>query len=479
MLTPYLGRFGGLEKGTVMLEPSAGNGAILDWLNEHHKRTGANKSVRVYCIEKNPDSLHILSGKGHKVLTTDFLKFTPTHQFNLIAMNPPFSNGDEHLLHAWEILHGGDIVCLLNAETINNPHTERRKLLKRIIDGHGTVEFLGSCFEEGARKTDVNVAMVRLKKPIPSDGLKFQFTADEQDAQPTINGMEAGGSDLAHSTGLVDAMSRQYSKVIEHYGAFVRAMEGMAFFSDGLISSHAAFELETKVRGIREMAIGAYDQNSTAQSRMAQFQDELRSMAWASIIERVGMEKVMTSALREKFATFVQQSGSLAITRENVYRVLSDLGQNVGNIMATACESVFDGFTKYHEENRVHVEGWKSNSSWKVNKKVILPHWIRYDETFWNNLWRIDYGQSRDRYTDIDKVCAWLAGKQYEDTLTIEKAMNKMFADYRTTGATTCDSEFFQIRVFKKGTVHLIFKNEYVWNQLNLTVAKARNWIGG
>lgn len=54
--------------------------------------------------------------------------------FDFIIMNPPFSNGDEHFIKAWEIADNTTIVCLLNSETINNPYSEKRKLVKKIID---------------------------------------------------------------------------------------------------------------------------------------------------------------------------------------------------------------------------------------------------------------------------------------------------------------------------------------------------------
>ena len=39
-------------------------------------------------------------------------------------MNPPFSEGDKHLLKAINIMkNGGQIVCILNAETIKNPYS--------------------------------------------------------------------------------------------------------------------------------------------------------------------------------------------------------------------------------------------------------------------------------------------------------------------------------------------------------------------
>jgi hypothetical protein len=62
-------------------------------------------------------------------------------------MNPPFENGDQHFLKAWDIMRNGDIVCLLNAETLKNPYSERRKTVLKIIeDNNGTIEYIQDAF---------------------------------------------------------------------------------------------------------------------------------------------------------------------------------------------------------------------------------------------------------------------------------------------------------------------------------------------
>ena len=72
----------------------------------------------VHCIEIEPELQAAIRGKGYPLVGTDFLTFWPDEKYDLILMNPPFANGDAHLLHAWEILDHGDIVCLLNEQTL-------------------------------------------------------------------------------------------------------------------------------------------------------------------------------------------------------------------------------------------------------------------------------------------------------------------------------------------------------------------------
>ena len=67
------------------------------------------------------------------IVHDDFHTFQSRKHYDLIAMNPPFADGDAHLLKAIELQRrgGGMIRCILNAETIRNPYTNRRRFLVR------------------------------------------------------------------------------------------------------------------------------------------------------------------------------------------------------------------------------------------------------------------------------------------------------------------------------------------------------------
>ena len=82
------------------LEPSAGKGDIIDGLN----LAGA----KVLSCEKNEELAKICATKS-QFLKHDFftLKAEEISHINFIFMNPPFSNADKHILHAWEIAPAG------------------------------------------------------------------------------------------------------------------------------------------------------------------------------------------------------------------------------------------------------------------------------------------------------------------------------------------------------------------------------------
>ena len=103
----------------------------------------------------------ILRAKGYRLISDDFLTFSTNKRYDLILMNPPFSNGDEHLLKAIQLMEsGGQIVCLLNAETVRNPYTQRRRLLMSLLSKYEAhIEFIANAFKHAQRKTDVELPL--------------------------------------------------------------------------------------------------------------------------------------------------------------------------------------------------------------------------------------------------------------------------------------------------------------------------------
>ena len=194
------------ERNKTILEPSAGKGDILDfislykqnesgcgykWLIEQLKESNyddipqmllqetvkdfkngkrAREVINAECIEIDSNLCAILKDKGYRVYNDDFLLYDDDKHYDLIIMNPPFSNGDEHLLKAISIAEktGSKIICLLNAETIKNPYSNKRKSLANKLEKYGAeIEYMQNAFSDAERETDVEVAIVRADVPTP------------------------------------------------------------------------------------------------------------------------------------------------------------------------------------------------------------------------------------------------------------------------------------------------------------------------
>lgn len=94
------------DRGRPMriLEPSAGLGHIAELLRELFPLAS------IECCELDPYRRSVLEAKGFRVVAEDFLRYAPSHHFDLVAMNPPFALGSEadtyvkHIRRAMELL---------------------------------------------------------------------------------------------------------------------------------------------------------------------------------------------------------------------------------------------------------------------------------------------------------------------------------------------------------------------------------------
>lgn len=461
MLNPYLkdiskrhGRNYTFKNISNVLEPSAGNGNIVDWISNN---VNLDKKDKIYTIESDSDLQYVLRGKGYRLIDSDFINYSGDYKFDLIIMNPPFSNGDEHLLKAWDIIKNGDIVCLLNYETINNPYSKQRKLLKQIIDDYGEYEYLGNVFSNAERQTNVEVALVRLYKKQEKEDFQFDFEKNEQ--QYDLN--EETVKDTLAFNDITGNMLRQYEKTKEAYVDYIKAREKLKFYSQGLIDD------KRSVEGLAsESYSGARDLNHAYNN----FLDDFKFYAWKNILEKLNIEKYLTQKEFDRFQEFAKEQGSVDLTKENIAQLIQFLMYNRETIMENAIVEVFDIFTKYYKENRIHIEGWKTNDFYKVNKKIILPNYIRMGFTnhFDTNIHYIR------QFEDIDKVMSYITGKNYNDIYKLSHAVR----DYEIGSNNKLETEFFKIRCFKKGTIHLYFKNDWLWAEFNQRATKGKNWLG-
>jgi hypothetical protein len=435
-----------------ILEPSAGKGDLVQAVKARFERSYQPK-LNVDCIEKEPELRALLTGSGYRVIDTDFLAYTSTKQYDTIIMNPPFSNGDDHVLKAWDLIYNGDVIALLNAETIRNPFSKSRKLLVSIIEQHGTIEFIEGAFNDAERKTDIDVALIHLKKrnSINADyfgGMKAAGTEYE----PAIN-----GNQLAIPESRIENMVLAYDNAVMSKRKAVIA-EAEASYYANLIEGNGTDKTEMVKQSLNEFVEG------------------LRKSAWRTVINLADFHKYMTEKVRREFESQLEIVSQMEFTAANIKTFLKNLMADYDTIIEDCIEEAFDLMTRYHTENRVHIEGWKSNDYFFV-KRVVLPNMVcQYGlgkNVRWEKVRELD---------DIDKALAHISGlpelinqdgKSVRGYQRVSDALNADGVDF----GQAVESEFFKARIFKKGTVHLYFKDLMLLQQFNLIIGRKRAWL--
>ena len=484
MISPYLEK---IKKGAMILEPSAGSGAILDhiqtmWEEDTVRRArerfgddDANAiryysrreyKIKAYCIEPDAELQQILIGKGYRVIGEDFLQYRGHYSFDLVLMNPPFANGDKHLLKAWDIIDEGDICCLLNRETLDNPYTEARQLLRRIIDENGTIMYLGQCFKESRNATDVDVVMVRLMKL--SERKRFEFKWDrprERDFEEVDFNNQVAKADY------LQALEGSFNGTIAALEEYIKAKEKLHTFASTFCGTY---------KGVGNALEVAYKNGKTKKEVFNLFIDAFKMQAWEHVFRKTKLSQVVTSGVKEDWEKNSKVQGMLEFTAENMEALFDILFLNRQEIMERCLVEVFDRMTSYDEKNKIHWEGWKTNSAYKVNRKAIMPYYVNLD---CNSRFEVNW-RKRETLDDIDKVMCMLAGKKFENILTMETALKDKFKELGPIAVgqrfdNTAESEFFRMKFWKKGTFHIEFLSEELWARFNQTAAKGKNWLPG
>lgn len=107
--------------GALILEPSCGDGALLDALRRF--ATKKRRDLRATGIEYDRDRAEQARAKGYAVQVANFLQVQPDPRFDYVLMNPPFfgKHYQKHVEHARKFLKpGGRLVAILPVTAVTD-----------------------------------------------------------------------------------------------------------------------------------------------------------------------------------------------------------------------------------------------------------------------------------------------------------------------------------------------------------------------
>lgn len=449
--------------GKFVLEPSAGSGNIVDVLNV--------RGAKVTACEIDENLRKVLSGKC-TVIGDDFLELTSekTSHIDLIIMNPPFSDSEQHILHAYEIApEGCEIISLCNYETIRNPWNEKRQKIKELIDKCGMHEYYGDCFSNADRKTDCSISCIHLWKP-KTGASEFSDYFDYEPDEDIMSGQ----------AGLIP-----YNSIREIVNRYVAAVSG---FDKVMEESRKINEL-TCVFASCPIKFGAYHRDKSYQNVISrdEFKKELQISAWKEIFSRMNMDKYVTKSVREDINRFVQRQVNFPFTMRNIFRMLELIVGTHANRMQKTLVEAFEKICSFSDENSTAGEKWKTNSDYMVNRRFIVPFITRYDSRWPSHHVEIGWSGHTEDIEDIIRALCYLTGTPYENTCGLREFFNEFkipwgqwkpmgFFRYSEGKEPVYLPGFFKVRGYKKGTLHFEFIDEEVWTKFNRTVAEIKGW---
>lgn len=450
------------------LEPSAGKGDLVEGIIKQFEFTRNYHKTSKYdidTIEIDENLQHILKGKGYRLVHDDFLSFNTFKRYDAVIANFPYSQGDKHLLKAIELQsNGGQIVALINAETLKNPYTNTRKeLIRKLEEYNAEVEFLEKAFIDAERKTNVETALVYIDIPkitynsILLDELKKE---DQHKEKSTYENNSLINSDFIR--GIVEQYNYEVKaglKLINEYNALKPYMLGS--FKD---NSNPVLKLSLE-----------YEDNESSSLENAYIK-QIRMKYWSALFNNDQFMGLFTSNLKQKYMEHVQELKDYDFSLYNIYTLRIQISKEMVQGVEDTILSLFDEFSHkhYYDESSKNVHlynGWKTNKAYKINKKVIIP--LDAFNSWWNNSFEPTSYKVMDKLKDIEKVFNYLDGGITEE-IDITDSL-KMAEHYQET--RKIELKYFYVTFYKKGTCHIEFKNMELLHKFNLFGSQKKNWL--
>lgn len=437
------------------------------------------------CIEIDNDLQSILRGKGFKVVDTDFLNSKIFKEYDLIIMNPPFSNGELHLLKAINIMkNGGSIRCILNAETIKNPYSNTRKLLiQKLKQVNATIEYQEKAFNNSERKTNVEVAIIRIDiipniNPVESN--IFAHLQKDILEEETIEKELFCTDEISIRNDVIDNLIQRYNEEVALSTKIIKEFDTLmplitTDFSDG---SKQILELSINNNGIvnyNNINNQDIDKQLTTKGKINTCIRVIRKKYWYAMFEQKELKNLMTTSIKENYQKNLYKMCDYDFNKNNILQIKHDLNKNLLSNIKTSILEWFDFLTKYHMEdfssNIHYFNGWKTNKSYYINKKVIIPDRsiIRYDRLF-------SVFALRDTLENLEKIFGYLNNNYNEIKGDFEKSIVDSINNYDNI-SNELYGKYFTIRLYKKGTYHIIFTDLDLLKKFNMYACKEKGWL--
>lgn len=499
-----------------ILDPSAGKGnLVLAAIKAHYAGTRRGRNLNIDCIEVDPylrailkqnyeaewerplcdrrdylddlpyeerakhmaelssvrDKLSALESANINIVHDNFLTYHGWRRYQLILMNPPFADGDLHLLKALELQKGGgSIVCLLNAETLRNPFTSTRQLLMRELNKYeAQITFIEDAFRNAERRADVDVAIVRVTIPP-----KVEEHSDIWDRME-----KAAKEEPPETTEVTDLVVGDYiEQAVTRYRVEVAAsMELIHQYSALRPYMTEEFEGYHSNNSILTLTVGR-ETNYEQRVDMDKYLRVVRLKYWRALFQNEKFVGRLTSEVRGQYIKKVDKMADYDFTMFNIRTVMVEMNAQVIDGVKGAILSLFDKLTAEHswypecQQNRHYFNGWAANKAHKIGKKSIIPTYGMFSSYSWKNE-AFEVSKAYEVLSDIEKVFDYLSGAMTDEHDILERL--KIACDNGQT--RNIHLKYFDVDLYKKGTTHIKYRDMDLVDKMNIYAGRNKNWL--
>ena len=119
----------------------------------------------------------------------------------------------------------------------------------------------------------------------------------------------------------------------------------------------------------------------------------------------------MTEKRRSEFQHLLEERSYMDFTENNIRNFILNVINSYEETIMSSVLDLFDRFTiessfsgSLYEKNIHYYNGWKTNKSYKIGKKIVVNIFSRYQSAFFAyNSWTLSFEAERF-LNDVDKV---------------------------------------------------------------------------
>jgi len=475
-LTSDIRRFDG-----NILEPSAGKGDMIRYIYDKQGWNGKD-SVSIDAIENDERLVNVLVGEGYNVVWDDFLSYETYKEYDFIVMNPPFSNGVDHVLKALKLAEEQITPCtifaILNKQTLDNAYSNKRQeLLGKLAEYGADIGYVSEAFTQAERKTDVEVALIRVNVdamrdvgesiyddiPLFNEAMNDEGEADIETALSTY----VKHNEISEKLDDIERYVLEYEKACGVATKAYRAMvERERFYSYIRTANKDA-------RGFESTLSILTPYTSSAESLNEELA-RLRRAYWQIILDTDEFSEHLTSEGARQLNKRLAMAEHMEINIPNIRMLLLAINANRGDMLVETLVNMFKRITKYHmneySTNIHYYNGWKTNDAYRINKKIIIPIKGEFDEYDFGTR----YGRDGPSYEFVSFEVKDFVGDLVKALKLVDDSRDY---EFKALSPQEFESEVLRFKMFYNGNIHVWFKDLRMLDKLNYVCGQHFNWI--
>ena len=178
---------------------------------------------------------------------------------------------------------------------------------------------------------------------------------------------------------------------------------------------------------------------------------------WRDLMKKSGMLSIMDAQARDQWYNSLEKEDIPVVSEANILSTFEQLHLNKIDVFERGVINVFKGLSW----------DYKTNSPCSFGKKIIVNNLVAHSR--WG--FSLNWGWRRDQLADLERMLFLLDGKPIPDNRG--DVTTRLMEHIRDNPSKDIyEDDFFSIRYFQKGTVHITFKRIYLTEKMNDIVAK-------